>query len=870
MYQPNYHLLLQTILNKSLETTANTQEYLESSNTIENIDIAKFLEENLLWQETIPEQKAQRYKLPKTLPAILQKALKANGISSLYSHQARCLKAIRKGKDVVITTDTASGKTLGAYIPILENLLQNDGTALAFYGLKALSSDQNQKLTQLIDAIPQSTRPFVALLNGDTSKPERESLLARSPQIISSTPELIHYALRSIHFNAHWQQFFSRLKFIVIDEAHTFNGVYGANMTNLLRRIKLTADRYGGNSNKFQFVFLSATVGNPKELARKLSDRPKKKTNQPDRLYWIDKSGARKPEQQLIVTRPSSNPNIDTARIILFLLQKDLAGICFVNSRQSIKSLFSVLIAEAQGQKYYGIEQQIAIFYSSLTQQRRGQILAGLEQGQIRCVIATSALEAGIDIGNLDFAIVRGWPNSLQAFRQRIGRAGRNKKGLAIFLPNQYSPLDRYYAEQPRALLSAKVERVSFNANYPIDLGKHLMCAAVENGFSLQQAQQYFSSQSIPLLQALMTQGVLRKSRERLWAKGFPHRDVNFRGSTNSHKVSLIDIEQSEIVEELDWITAQREVFTGAIYRRQHPTDGMIVYRCEELTSDKAVLRRVSDTGLYTRTTTEIEIEITQVLSQPYELTCSSNSSPTPLAKLTLASISISEATIGYQLLQKKYELSCLNTKCLKYKEPLHNLNLCPICHKKTKRAELSWLIDEPNFTEPLTHQLNTICTKIELNNHFYQHLQPAINNIKQELKQHSPDFVWQYPIEFMVLHSFGHLVLSALPLLRIGASSDVNFLIDSSQAKTFTGYFYDANEGGNGASETIWRFLDPLANKGAALALQCNCTNGCPRCLHHTNCPERNQGLLKQLGIAACKLITAENITKGHVGKTQ
>ncbi|MGK7937566.1 MAG: helicase-related protein, partial [Xenococcaceae cyanobacterium] len=129
------------------------------------------------------------------------------------------------------------------------------------------------------------------------------------------------------------------------------------------------------------------------------------------------------------------------------------------------------------------------------------------EQGQIRCVIATSALEAGIDIGNLDFALVRGWPNSLQAFRQRIGRAGRNRKGLAIFLPIQYSPLDCYYAEHPEALLSSKVERVSFNANYPIDLGKHLMCAAVENGFNLEQAQQYFSANSIPLLQALMAQG---------------------------------------------------------------------------------------------------------------------------------------------------------------------------------------------------------------------------------------------------------------------------------------------------------------------------------------------------------------------------
>ncbi|MGB5709793.1 MAG: DEAD/DEAH box helicase, partial [Waterburya sp.] len=238
MQRPNYHLLLQSILNKSLKLSLDRQDNLEQVYASGNGDIAEFLQENLLWQGTVPPQKARRYKLPKTLPPILRKALKVNGINSLYSHQARCLQAIRKDKDVIITTDTASGKTLGAYIPILENLLQNPTTALAFYGLKALSADQNHKLSQLINAIPNSSRPFMALLNGDISKPERESLLARSPQIITTTPELIHYALRQVHFNSGWQHFFSRLKFIVIDEAHTFDGVYGANMTNLLRRIK--------------------------------------------------------------------------------------------------------------------------------------------------------------------------------------------------------------------------------------------------------------------------------------------------------------------------------------------------------------------------------------------------------------------------------------------------------------------------------------------------------------------------------------------------------------------------------------------------------------------------------------------------------
>ena len=182
----------------------------------------------------------------------------------------------------------------------------------------------------------------------------------------------------------------------------------------------------------------------------------------------------------------------------------------------------------------------------------------------------------------------------------------------------------------------------------------------------------------------------------------------------------------------------------------------MVIYRCEELTSDKAVLRSISDVGLYTRATTEVETAIAQALTQPYELSFPDATSPIPLAKLTLASVAIAESTIGYQLLQKRYELTCLNPKCLKYKEPLHNLSFCPFCQQKTKRAELSWLIDEHSFAEPLTNELNTICTKIELDPNFYQQLQPAIDKIKQEQRSHSPDFVWEYPLEFMVLHSFG------------------------------------------------------------------------------------------------------------------
>ncbi|KAM3101054.1 DEAD/DEAH box helicase [Phormidesmis sp. 146-12] len=221
MPSPNYAALLQELWTPAATATEPEQSEPE---ILDDGDIFQFLGDQLLWQETIAAQSAEVHPLPKSLSTALKQALQAQGIETLYSHQRLALKAIRAGKDVVLTPPTASGKTWAAYVGILEGCMAMGDRCLSFYGLKALASDQNTKLNALLEQMPDDQRPVFAKMTGDTSKDEREVLLNAHPHIIALTPELLHYQLRTVWRSQGWQHFLSRLRFILVDEMHSFNG----------------------------------------------------------------------------------------------------------------------------------------------------------------------------------------------------------------------------------------------------------------------------------------------------------------------------------------------------------------------------------------------------------------------------------------------------------------------------------------------------------------------------------------------------------------------------------------------------------------------------------------------------------------------
>lgn len=853
MHPPNYSRLLQNFL----EPNPQPLPAIEFEDFHAAVDLVEFLGEELLFSETIPAQPPTLAKLPKSLPLSLRKALKAAGITHLYSHQLETLEALRGGKDIILSTTTASGKSLSAYLPILEGVLQHNYAALSLYGLKALTSDQEQKLSELLRFLPEDERPSIAMLNGDVSKSRREELLTQSPSLIAATPELIHYALRGMYWSEPLQQFLKQLRYVLLDEAHTLQGSYGANMTLLLQRLKLAVDRYGGNSRRLQFIFLSATVGNPRQLARRLTGRRSRK--QAKRLVWIKNSGAASPERQLIVTKPSLNPNPDVAKIILFLLRQGLSGICFCNGRATLKSVLGTLTKEAVAQGYPGIEQQVALFYGGLSNERRTEIIAQLQRGQVRCILSTSALEAGIDLAALDFALLRSFPGSLQGFRQRIGRCGRKQRGIAVFLPLEQSPLDCYYAQHPERLLEAPPERVSFNANYPINLGKHLMCAAVESGIPVPSIKRYFGKSAPQIASAILAQGAMRKTRGRLWAKGFPHRDVNFRGGINSTTVDLIETETGELIEQMSGEIAMREVFPGAIYRTQDSDGQMLTYRSTALSLElgQAQLQRIPETTMYTVALSETESQVVQDLVKPRELPLLFlNQEDVSLLNLRLAWGEVTNRVSGYQLLMKQYERTCLNQKCINYREPLPSRKVCLACGKRTRKAELVTVLDEVEFEQPFVSEFTTPITQLHLNKVANEYLQTIVEQMRKERRDLSQ--LWEYPAQLLAIHSFGHQVLVALPLVVLGSLNDVNFIVEAEDKDDYGGYFYDLSESGNGMAEAIFRHLPKLAKVGAELAQDCECEQGCPRCLVLPGCPDGNQGLLKQVGLRLSEALVA------------
>ncbi|WP_414553157.1 DEAD/DEAH box helicase [Anabaena sp. CCY 0017] len=868
MNTPNYNALLQSLWTPP--TTPITENSHSNHHLTEPTDITEFLGEELLWQQTIPATEPDLKNIPQDLPKQLITALQSLGINQLYSHQLKTLRAIRQGKSLILTSPTASGKTLSTYPAIIEGCINEEHRALAFYGLRALALDQCHKISQLLSSIPTKSRPVMAMLTGDVKSEKREQILKSEPHILGVTPELIHFQLKQTWKSAPWANFYQRLRYILIDEAHTLAGSYGANMTWLMRRIKLAVDHYGGDSQKLQFIFLSATCGNPKQLALKISGLKPTKLN-PKPLIWIRKSGAASPPRQVIVTQPSYNLTADTAGIIHFLHHQGKSGIAFCNSRRSVREVTELLKSH-----------QVAAFYSGITSERRAEVVNQLQSGIIKWIIATEALEAGIDLPELECCVLRGWPGSKMAYQQRSGRAGRSQPGITLLLPNALNPIDCYVAEHPEMLVSGEVEEVFFNDQYPIFAAKHLMCAAAETGIPTHKIKHYFGTTAFDVAKLLLAQGHLNKGRNGLWAKGYPHKDVNFRGGLSQTTIKLVDATSGEELEEISADIAHREVHPQAIYKRQDAHGQMLTYQCIslDLNSKRAILKQIADSPLFTVAGTESQTSSLTVLTDPVKLpllfspNCEIDNCQEYLT-LELSFGEVKHITSGYNLMTQIYEQTCLNKRCLNYKEPLPQHQRCPLCHKLTRKAVIVKTLSEEKFEQPFLTQFSAPMVKVTMNSSAREYIQQFAKTTRTRLTRSGepipPGYqqLWEYSSILIAIHSFGHQIMRALQLVARVDPKQVNFTVvqEIGENHNYTGYFYDTSDGGNGAAEAVFKHLPNLADAAGVIARDCHCDTGCAKCLIQHGCPDGNTALLKQMGLVLLDAITSgrsETIASG------
>jgi DEAD/DEAH box helicase domain-containing protein len=526
------------------------------------------------WQTT-PPRAAQLHPYPTDLLVPLREALSTRGISSLYSHQLSAWTHARKGKNIILATGTASGKTLAYNLPVLAALLENpEARALYLFPTKALAQDQLSVISDQLSVLKSLSTGHWALTtgiyDGDTPQSHRPSI-RKNARIVLSNPDMLHTGILPHHAN--WADFFSNLKFVVIDEAHTYRGVFGSHVANVIRRLKRVANFYGA---KPQFILASATIGNPKELAEALIE---------EQAELIDNDGSSRGERHFIIYNPPvtdpalglrKSSLLESVRLASDLFNHDIQSIVFARTRRTVEIILTYL-QENQPQivnRQSKIANQVRGYRSGYLPHQRREIEQGLRDGSVKTVVATTALELGIDIGGLGAAIIVGYPGTIASARQQSGRAGRGDAPAASILVASPSPLDQFLAHHPDYFFGSSPEQALVNPNHLLILLEHLRCAMFELPFKKGEGFGGISDELLEEYLHFMVAGqdAHFSNEQYYWMKDqYPAANISLRSASPQSVVlqSVTEDGRPLTVGTVDGESAAWMVHPGAIYMHE-------------------------------------------------------------------------------------------------------------------------------------------------------------------------------------------------------------------------------------------------------------------------------------------------------------
>lgn len=468
--------------------------------------------------KTFPAESAR---IPSAIPNLSQQltaCLRHLGISALYEHQARALALVEEGNDLLTATPTASGKSMIYNLPMLEAILaDNEARGLYLFPLKALAQDQFRGLRRfetLLDREKEASPvPLAALYDGDTSAWHRKKIRANLPNILITNPDMLHLSLLPYHAN--WSRFFQQLRYIVLDEVHTYRGVFGSHMAWVLRRLQRLLDHYGAQPT---FILLSATIGNPEELGQMLIGRP---------VATITTSGAPRAKRHMLFLNPWDSAAHAASQLLEAALKRGLRTIVYTQSRK-MTELITMWTRPRLGE----LAAKVSSYRSGFLPEERRDIEQRLSSGELLGVISTSALELGIDIGNLDLCLLVGYPGSIMASWQRGGRVGRGLRESAVILIAQEDALDQYFMRNPGDFFTREMEAAVLNPFNPEIMGKHLHCAAAELTL-IEKEVEGWQGRIRTAVRELTEKGTLLQShsgQEWYATRKFPQRLINLRG----------------------------------------------------------------------------------------------------------------------------------------------------------------------------------------------------------------------------------------------------------------------------------------------------------------------------------------------------
>ena len=751
----------------------------------------------LVFSATLPARPARTRDLAdldRPLPDPLTAALRASGVERLFSHQAEGVEAVRRGENVLVTTPTASGKSLVFHLPPLEEAARGGpGRALFLFPLKALGQDQRAKVEALAAAMaaaggldPEDARAVI--YDGDTPSSERAEIRRSPPRVLVTNPDMLHLGILSRWTS--WTPFLRDLRWIVLDELHAYRGIFGTHFHHVLQRLLRVARSEGADP---VLVASSATAANAAEFAETLGGRP---------FRTIEESGAPREARHVLLFRPEASPYTTALELFAELLRSGAKTIVFTKARRITELLYSWL----RGQ-HPELAKRVASYRSGFLPEERRKIEARLFSGELDGVISTSALEMGIDVGGLDACILVGYPGSVMATWQRSGRAGRSGKESLTALVALPDALDQYFLDHPQALLDRPCERLIVDPDNPQVARAHLVCAAAELPLpgpkaldaadDAQRGGDAYARRHRALVDELVATGLLLASkdgREVFSARPRPQRHVNLRGTGETYQI--VDAGTGELVGTVDGVRVLHECHPGAIYLH-----GGRQYQVETLDLDRRhVLARRGRFDFFTAPLTEKETEILEVLDRRRD----GMERGAGLAA-ALGRLKVTERVVGFE------------RKRIRNQEVIGQevLDLPPAVFET---VGLWWL---------------------------------APRGFEETLKAHQEHFLGS-------LHATEHAAISLFPVLALCDRGDIGGISCHRHPQVECGavFVYDGHPGGVGIAARGFRELPDLLGRVLELLAACDCEEGCPSCIQSPKCGNGNRPLDKSGAARVLRLL--------------
>ncbi len=771
------------------------------------------------WGPTHPSG-ASLVELPQALHPDVLSALRRMGIERLYSHQAQALGAASAGPTIV-TTGTASGKSLCFNLPTLHILCQQArARALYLYPTKALAQDQARALAAF--GLVKRVRP--AIYDGDTPR-EARAQIRRTANVVLTNPDMLHVGILPNH--GAWAELFANLAVVVIDEAHVYRGVFGSHVANVLRRLRRIAAAYGTQPI---FLLTSATIANPVELAERLTGH--------EDVQLIDEDGSPTPRRHIAIWNPPATEAIregalddgeafgarrsalaEAAELLARLAREGARTICFMKSRKGVEVL-SRLVKDDLRTTHPELADQVEPYRAGYTPQQRRALEQRLVRGELRAVITTDALELGIDIGELDAAVVVTFPGTVASLRQMWGRAGRRGRGLAVYVAGE-DALDQFFCRYPEEFLERPVEAAILDHESQLIYRQHLLCAAHEGPLSRSDAD-FLGPRWEAHAEALESAGSLRRRGGTIAGATFvprhpgayPAAEVSLR-SASPDSFAIVEVSSGELLGSTEAARAHTTVHEGAIYMHQGRS-----YEVRELDLERRrALVAPFDGDYYTQPKSHTDTDIVRLLDRRSALGVT----------LSFGEVTVTDTVLAYQRRRLSDHA----------RVDIRALELPPTSFP----TQALWF--ELPGEGPLAGALSGA-------------------RARGEAAAGAGPVADAVPIEVLLgsLHATEHAQIAVLPLIAMCDRWDIGGLSTNFHPQTGcpTIFLYDGHPGGIGIARTAFARFEELCEDARRLIAGCPCAGGCPSCVQSPKCGNLNEPLHKAGALALLERLLAHD----------